>query len=82
MANPNPQQQDQRFKGVRERGYPTSMELADPQDFIRFGKKVNYENKLTHDQVLEAHLQQIRQNKNDGQVKKDIKLQKEQDFLQ
>ena len=36
-------------KGIREVGYGAIEKEVDPQDFVRFGKKVNYENKVTND---------------------------------
>lgn len=82
MANPNPQQPDQKYKGVREAGYGSPFEQTAAQDFIRFGKKVNYENKVTNDQILEAHLQQMRQNTENTRVKKEIKRKQDRDFLE
>ena len=49
MANPNPQPFNQKFKGVRELGYKQYEKLMDPTDVIKFGKKVNYNTKLTND---------------------------------
>ena len=50
MANPNPQQTGARFKGVRDVGYKHFYEAADPlQEVIRFGRKVNYDQKSTSD---------------------------------
>lgn len=82
MANPNPQATDQKYRGVREAGYVAVEQALDPQDFVRFGKKVNYENKLTNDQILEAHLQQMRQNAESNRLKKEIKRKQDQDFLE
>ena len=56
MANPNPQSFDTKHKGVRDLGYKKYETLADPTDIVKFGKKVNYENKLTSDAVMEEHL--------------------------
>lgn len=49
MANPNPQGGNARFKGVRDMGYASYEKNIDPTDVIKFGKRVNYENKLTTD---------------------------------
>lgn len=50
MANPNPQHVPNRFKGVRDIGYKQFYENQDPlAEFIRFGKKVNYDQKMTND---------------------------------
>lgn len=56
MANPNPQSGNARFRGVRDMGYASYEKNIDPTDVIKFGKRVNYENKLTTDQVMEDHL--------------------------
>ena len=61
MANPNPQGYNQKFKGVRELGYKQYEKLMDPTDVIKFGKKVNYDTKLTNDQVMQEHLRQMRE---------------------
>lgn len=56
MANPNPQTANAKFRGVRDMGYASYEKNIDPTDVIKFGKRVNYENKLTTDQVMEEHL--------------------------
>jgi len=48
MSNPNPQGRDFKYKGVRDVGYSTYSKLMDPTDVIKFGKKVNYETKITN----------------------------------
>lgn len=37
-------------------GYSKFESVVDPTDIVRFGKRVNYENKLTSDVVMEDHL--------------------------
>jgi hypothetical protein len=62
MANPNPQNVPIKFKGVRQLGYRHYYENADPlQEVIKFGKKVNYELKLTNDEIMEDHLRKMRE---------------------
>ena len=57
MANPNPQQSGTRFKGVRDSGYKHFYENKDPlQEVIRFGRKVNYDQKVTSEEVMQTHL--------------------------
>ena len=56
MANPNPQPFGIKFKGVRDMGYSSYENVVDPTDVIKFGKRVNYEKKLTIDVVMEEHL--------------------------
>ena len=55
-SNPNPQAKSKGYKGVRDVGYKDYEKLIDPTDVVKFGKKVNYETKLTHDEVMQAHL--------------------------
>jgi len=64
MANPNPQPFDAKFKGVRELGYSRYESVVDPTDIVKFGKRVNYEQKLTSDAVMEEHLSQMRDKMN------------------
>ena len=48
MANPNPQSQALKFRGVRDGGYRQFLQKKNPLDQVtRFGKKVNYETKET-----------------------------------
>ena len=82
MANPNPQPYPQRFKGVRELGYKQFEKQIDPTDVIRFGKKVNYDNKLTSDQVMQEHLRQMREKMQLNKMSHEIKRQQEKEFLQ
>lgn len=56
MANPNPQPFGAKYKGVRDMGYKEFEKLVDPTDVIKFGKKVNYENKLNNEMILQEHL--------------------------
>ena len=49
MANPNPQNHQVKFKGVRDLGYSAHEKLVDPTDIVKFGKKVNYESKLNNE---------------------------------
>ena len=65
MANPNPQGFDSKYKGVREMGYSKYESVVDPTDILKFGKRVNYESKLTSDVVMEEHLSQMRQRLNE-----------------
>ena len=78
MANPNPQNRDAKYKGIRDLGYnlvlnPDVM-LSDP---VRFGKKVNIDKPLSNDQILEAHLNQIRQNVENSRLSKEHKKQQD-----
>lgn len=60
-SNPNPQRTQVRYKGVRDIGYRAYERMIDPTDVIKFGKKVNYEHKMTNAQIMEDHLKQMRQ---------------------
>ena len=60
MANPNPQGFDVKHKGVRDMGYSFYEKVVDPTDVVKFGKRVNYESKLTSDVVMDEHLKQMR----------------------
>ena len=82
MANPNPQGFGPKHKGVRDVGYKNYEKLIDPTDVIKFGKKVNYENKLTNDQIMEEHLRQMREKMEVNKLSHDLKRKQEKDFLQ
>ena len=50
MANPNPQNKDIKYKGIRDVGYNVALNAdAMLQDTIRFGKKVNIDKPLSND---------------------------------
>jgi len=55
-------------------GYQTYESVVDPTDIVKFGKRVNYENKVTSDAVMDEHLKQMRdkltQQKSAHQVKR------------
>lgn len=63
-SNPNPQIRDKHFVGARDVGYADYEKRIDPTDVIKFGKKVDYDKKLTHDEVMQAHLVQMRDHMN------------------
>jgi len=73
MANPNPQPFETKFKGVREMGYQKYETLVDPTDVVKFGKRVNYESKLTNDIVMEEHLRQMRDKLERQKMSEDVK---------
>ena len=63
LSNPNPQVGDNIFKGPRDMGYKKYYESQTDRDMntvIKFGKKVDYQNKMTNDELMEDHLKQIR----------------------
>lgn len=82
MANPNPQNVPVKFQGVRQLGYRHYYEQADPlQEVIRFGKKVNYELKLTNDEIMQDHLKKMRERMSKNKNDHDTKRKQEKEFL-
>jgi len=81
MANPNPQQHQVKYKGVRDIGYREHEKLVDPTDIVKFGKKVNYESKFNSEMVMEEHLRQMREKMEQGKANHDIKRKQEKEFL-
>ena len=53
----------------------------DPTDAIRFGKKVDYDNKVTNTQVMEEHLKQMRNRFINNENNHVIKRKQEKEFL-
>lgn len=80
MANPNPQAYGNKFRGIRDSGYSRLKDI-DPTDIIKFGKKVNYEKKLTHDEVMQEHLKQIRHKMEVSRQSMEIQRKQEKEFL-
>lgn len=61
MSNPNPQPTDYVFKGARDIGYSKYFEGKNPlTEVVRFGKKVDYYNKMSNDELMREHLSVIR----------------------
>lgn len=54
-------------------GYSKYENVVDPTDIVKFGKRVNYENKLTSDAVMEEHLSQMRAKMNEQKAQQDVK---------
>mmetsp|Transcript_6386 Transcript_6386/g.10350 ORF Transcript_6386/g.10350 Transcript_6386/m.10350 type:complete len:91 (+) Transcript_6386:632-904(+) len=81
ISNPNPQRYANRFKGVRDIGYRNYEKLIDPTDVVRFGKKVNYESKLSNDEIMQEHLRQMREKMELSKISQDIKRKQEREFL-
>lgn len=64
-------------------GYRHYYENADPlQEVIRFGKKVNYELKLTNDEIMQDHLRKMRERLQKSKNETDNKRKQERDFLE
>ena len=63
MANPNPQpdKNEYKYKGIRDLGYTRYAKDVDPTDIVKFGKKVYHGNKMTHEEMMQHHLKQMRQ---------------------
>ena len=79
---------------MRDKGYhaliqsspdKTSYSTADSLSYLspdkRFGKKVFMDNKLSNKEVLEIHLQQMREKDSGKKFNRDMKLQEDKDFL-
>ena len=84
-SNPNPQPNHPNYFGPRDRGTPSETNRSaseDPSDILKFGKKINYGKKLTNEDVLEAHLQQMREKMDYRKFEKDAKLKEEREALQ
>ncbi len=84
MANPNPQNPKRRykFKGARELGYSICNKESDPTDIVKFGKKAFFGgDKLSNEETMEAHLNQIRQNRESKSAFNHDKLNQEKEFI-
>jgi aspartate oxidase len=55
--------------------------MVDPLDIVKFGKKVSYDTKLNHNEVMEEHLKQMRLNVLSNKNTQSVRLQQEKDFL-
>ena len=56
--------------------------MEEPGDILKFGKKITFGNKLTNEDVLEAHLSQMREKIDTRKLEKEAKLKEERDALQ
>ncbi|CDW83282.1 UNKNOWN [Stylonychia lemnae] len=91
ISNPNPQKGKQKFLGVREKGYnsinispeqmSTTTSTFSPQVDFKFGKRVYVDNKMSNKDVLEIHLQQMRDKSDTKKFQKDNKLKEDNDFI-
>lgn len=63
-------------------GYSKYESVVDPTDIVRFGKRVNYENKLTSDAVMEEHLNQMRDKMSQQKAQHAQKKRQEMEFLE
>lgn len=72
-----------RFRGIREIGYRDFLKNQNPLDQMsRFGKKVNYETKYSNEQLMQDHINQIKQKLDNKKASKSEKLEQELEFLQ
>ena len=57
-SNPNPQGNlKQNFMGARDMESSSKSQMGeDPNDILKFGKRITFGKKLTNEDVLEAHL--------------------------
>lgn len=84
VSNPNPQpwtNETPKYLGPRDLGYKTWEKLYDPTDVIRFGKRVNYEHKLTSQGVMEEHLKQIQEKMQLNKQQHEFKRRQELEYL-
>ena len=58
---------------MRDLGYRNFEKLIDPTDVVKFGKKVDYENKPTSDMIMQEHLRQMREKMEMSKLSMDIK---------
>lgn len=56
--------------------------MEDPGDILKFGKRITFGSKLTNEDVLEAHLSQMREKLDTRKLEKEAKLKEERDALQ
>ena len=63
-------------------GYKKYETLVDPTDVVKFGKRVNYESRLTNDAVMEEHLRQMRDKMDKAKMSNDLKRKTDLEFLQ
>ncbi len=70
-----------KFKGVREMGYRNFEQVMDPSDVVKFGKKVDYDAKMSSDLVMQDHLRQIRENVESGKLNLAIQRRQEREYL-
>ena len=83
MANPNPQGgKSFKYKGIRDLGYTRYAKEVNPDDIIKFGKKVFHGNSMmTNEQMMEFHLKQMRDKKNNKEAFIAEQYQQQMDFL-
>lgn len=81
MANPNPQRAPPKFAGVREASFSAYKTKPANNDLVRFGKRVDFGNKMTSNQLLEAHLRAVQQQKIAERKDREKALKNEKDWL-
>ena len=82
-SNPNPQGNlRQNFMGPRDGESKAKSQIEEPADILKFGKKITFGNRLTNEDVLEAHLSQMREKLDTRKLEKETKLKEERDALQ
>ena len=72
-----------KYKGIRDVGYSVAM---DPNhmlgDLVKFGKRVQIGEKPTNEQIMEAHLNQMRHNVENTRLQKEMKQKNDLEFLE
>ena len=82
MANPNPQNREQKYKGIRDTGYNVIDPTNSVADLVRFGKRVTINNKMTNDEIMDEHLKQIRNNVESNRMQKELRRKHDLEFLE
>ena len=82
-SNPNPQPQRPNYFGARDDKSETNRSISeDPTDILKFGKKISFGKTTTNEDVLEAHLQQMREKMEGKKSNKNSKIQEEREAIQ
>ena len=85
MSNPNPQPKPIRFKGPRDHvsnSGDSQHTTETTSDFLRFGKRITFGPNVTNAEVLEEHLRQMRENRDQLVQARENKLREEKDYLE
>lgn len=83
LSNPNPQGSQARFYGPRDpessKGFGSPDKTA--ADLVRFGKKINFGNKMTNEEVLADHLREMRQHLAEKKHIRDMQIEQDKQYL-
>ena len=70
ISNPNPQNSQLKFFGPRDG--VSSATKSPEKELIRFGKRISFGNKLTNEELLQNHLQEMRQHLQEKKLQRDL----------